>query len=193
MNFCSNCGSAAIDLTVPAGDNRPRYVCPDCDEIFYHNPKMVVGCIPRWGDQVLLCRRAIQPRYGLWTLPAGYMENQETAAEGAAREAHEEALARIEVGMLFTQFSIPHIDQVYMLFLGELKSLDFGAGEESLEARLFAEPDIPWDELAFPVMRKTLELYFEDRRNGRFRSHVGDILFNPEDRFRPDFRVLSSA
>lgn len=193
MNYCSNCGSSAIGLKVPAGDNRPRYVCGDCAEIYYHNPKVVVGCLPRWGDSLLLCRRAIEPRYGLWTLPAGYMENQETAAEGAAREAREEALAQLEVGMLFTQFSIPHIDQIYVLFLADLRSLDFGAGEESLETRLFREDEIPWDELAFPVMRKTLELYFEDRRSGRFRSHVGDILFNPEDRFRPGYRIVSSS
>jgi ADP-ribose pyrophosphatase YjhB (NUDIX family) len=192
MNYCSNCGSATIGLSIPTGDNRPRYVCDACNEIFYHNPKMVVGCIPRWDDQVLLCKRAIQPRYGLWTLPAGYMENQETAAAGAQREAHEEALAKTEILSLYTHFSIPHIDQVYILFLARLTSLDFGVGEESLDVRLFTESEIPWDELAFPVMRRTLELYFEDLKAGRFRCHSGDIVYNPSDRFRPDFHLHSS-
>ena len=178
MNFCSNCGSQNIGLKVPEGDNRPCFVCDDCGEIFYHNPKMVVGCVPRWKEKVLLCKRAIPPRYGYWTLPAGYMENQESAANGAAREAHEEALAKTRIGNVFTQFSIPHINQVYILFLADMETAEFGAGEESLDAALFSREQIPWDELAFPVMRKTLELYFEDKDRGRFRTHSGEVWFS---------------
>ena len=191
MNFCSNCGSQNIGLKVPEGDNRPRFVCDDCGEIFYHNPKMVVGCVPRWKEKVLLCKRAIPPRYGYWTLPAGYMENQESAANGAAREAHEEALAKTRIGNVFTQFSIPHINQVYILFLADMETAEFGAGEESLDAALFAREEIPWDELAFPVMRKTLELYFEDADRGRFRTHSGEVWFPNGDRTRPEFKIVS--
>ena len=191
MNFCSNCGSQNIGLKVPEGDNRPRFVCDDCGEIFYHNPKMVVGCVPRWKEKVLLCKRAIPPRYGYWTLPAGYMENQESAANGAAREAHEEALAKTRIGNVFTQFSIPHINQVYILFLADMETAEFGAGEESLDAALFGREEIPWDELAFPVMRKTLELYFEDADRGRFRTHSGEVWFPSGDRTRPEFKIVS--
>lgn len=191
MNFCSNCGSQNIGLKVPEGDNRPRFVCDDCGEIFYHNPKMVVGCVPRWKEKVLLCKRAIPPRYGYWTLPAGYMENQESAANGAAREAHEEALVKTRIGNVFTQFSIPHINQVYILFLADMETAEFGAGEESLDAALFAREEIPWDELAFPVMRKTLELYFEDADRGRFRTHSGEVWFPSGDRTRPEFKIVS--
>jgi ADP-ribose pyrophosphatase YjhB (NUDIX family) len=192
MNYCSNCGSAEIGLKIPEGDNRPRFICPGCDEIFYHNPKVVVGCVPVHGEQVLLCKRAIQPRRGWWTLPAGYMENQESAATGAGREAAEEALAEPEVGMLYTHFSIPHINQVYMMFLAHLAEPQFGVGEESLEVALFDEQDIPWDELAFPVMRKTLELFFDDRRAGRFRMHSGEITYPSGDRTRPHYEFLST-
>ena len=191
MNFCSNCGSQNIGLKVPEGDNRPRFVCDDCGEIFYHNPKIVVGCVPRWKEKVLLCKRAIPPRYGYWTLPAGYMENQESAANGAAREAHEEALAKTRIGNVFTQFSIPHINQVYILFLADMETAEFGAGEESLDAALFSREEIPWDELAFPVMRKTLELYFEDADRGRFRTHSGEVWFPSGDRTKPEFKIVS--
>ncbi|MEM7406620.1 MAG: NUDIX hydrolase [Pseudomonadota bacterium] len=193
MNFCSQCGSGSIGLQVPVGDNRERYVCTDCSEIFYHNPKMVVGCLIEHGTQVLLCKRAIEPRVGLWTLPAGFMENAETAAEGAQREAHEEALAKTDVFGLYAQFSIAHIDQVYLIYRARLTSAEtIGAGEESLAVGLFEEHQIPWEELAFPVMRKTLELYYEDRRDGRFRAHSGDIVVNPEDRARPVINMIST-
>jgi ADP-ribose pyrophosphatase YjhB (NUDIX family) len=136
---------------------------------------MVVGCIPEWEDKILLCRRAIEPRYGLWTLPAGFMENGETTAEGAARETREEAGAHIEMGSLYTLFNLPHIDQVYFMFRARLLDLDFKPGYETLEARLFTEPEIPWDQLAFRTIRATLELYFRDRAKGDFRFHFGDI------------------
>ncbi len=174
MNFCSECGSAVV-LRVPEGDSMPRHVCADCGTIHYLNPKMVVGCIPEWEDKVLLCRRAIEPRYGLWTLPAGFMENGETTQEGAARETWEEAGARIEMGALYTLYNLPHINQVYLMFRARMLDLDFQPGIESLETRLFTEADIPWDEIAFRTVRATLEQYFNDRRAGAFEFHFGDI------------------
>ena len=157
MNFCSNC-AAPVTLRTPPNDDRPRYVCDACDEVFYHNPKIVAGCVPQWDSQLLLCKRAIEPRRGLWTLPAGFMENGETAAEGAARESLEEANARLEMGQLFCFLNIPRINQIYVIFLAELLDLDFSAGHESLEVRLFQEPEIPWAELAFPSIKLALEL-----------------------------------
>lgn len=174
MNFCSECGSPVV-LRIPDGDHLPRHVCPDCGTIHYQNPKMVVGCIPEWEDKVLLCRRAIEPKYGLWTLPAGFMENGETTLEGAARETWEEAGARIEVGGLYTLFNLPHINQVYLMFRARLLDLDFRPGVESLEARLFTEAEIPWNEIAFRTVHATLQQYFADRRAGSFDFHFGDI------------------
>jgi ADP-ribose pyrophosphatase YjhB (NUDIX family) len=174
MRFCSHCGSA-VELIVPEGDHLPRHVCPACGTIHYQNPKMVVGCIPEWEDKVLLCRRAIEPKYGLWTLPAGFMENGETTAEGALRETWEEAGARVELGPLYTLFNLPHISQVYFMFRARLLDLDFKPGIESLEVRLFAEPEIPWEQIAFRTVRASLELYFQDRANGGFNFHFGDI------------------
>lgn len=170
MKFCSHCGGPLL-REVPAGDTHPRHVCARCRTIHYQNPKMVVGCIPEHDDRVLLCRRAIEPRLGLWTLPAGFMELRETTAEAAAREAREEALADIEIGELYTLYSLPHIDQVYIIYRGRLLNLDFGPGEESLEVRLFRESEIPWEEIAFPVVTYTLQHYFADRRAGQFRLH----------------------
>lgn len=174
MNFCNACGGP-LDQQVPEGDNRPRHVCTDCGTIHYRNPKVVTGCIPVWQDQVLLCRRAIKPRYGLWTLPAGFLENGESCHEGAVRETLEEANARVAVDGLYSTFNLPHIDQIYMLFRARLLDLDFSAGCESLEVALFSETRIPWDELAFPVVAETLRLFFADRAEGRFRTHMGDI------------------
>lgn len=174
MKFCSRCGSE-VQLLVPEGDNRPRHVCGECDMIHYQNPKMVVGTIPEWEDKILLCKRAIEPRYGLWTLPAGFMENAETSQQGALRETSEEANARVELIELYTLFNLPHISQVYLLFRGRLLDLDFAPGEESLEVALFSEDEIPWDQLAFPVVIETLKLYFEDRRKGAFGLRSGTI------------------
>ena len=179
MNFCSHCG-AGVEVRVPTGDDRPRHVCPNCRAIHYQNPKIVTGCIPEWEDRILLCRRAIEPRYGLWTLPAGFMENGESTEDGAARETREEASARVEISGLFTLFNLPHINQVYLLFRARLLDLDFAPGAESLETSLLSEADIPWDRLAFPVIHKTLELYFSDRAAGRFRLHSGDIVRTAE-------------
>lgn len=175
MNFCSDCGEK-VSLRIPDGDNVPRYVCDACATIHYQNPKMVVGCIPEWGDQILLCRRAIEPRYGLWTLPAGFMENGETAADGAARETLEEAGARVTIDQLYTFLNLPNISQIYVMFRGTMHDLDFAAGTESLEVKLFSEDQIPWKELAFRTIKVTLEKYFADRKNGSFGFYMGDIL-----------------
>ncbi len=174
MKYCSQCG-ALVSHRIPSGDNRHRYVCDACGTIHYENPRMVVGCLPYWGDKVLLCRRAIEPRYGLWTLPAGFMENGETTAEGALRETLEEAGARVEIDDLYTLINVPDIDQVYLLFRARLLDLDFAAGEESLEVALFDEASIPWDQIAFRTVKKTLEHYFDDRRAGRYPLHFGDL------------------
>ena len=174
MKFCSNCGNAVV-LKVPAGDTLPRHVCEACDTIHYQNPKMIVGCIAEWEDRILLCRRAIEPRHGLWTVPAGFMENGETTAQGAARETLEEANARVEIGPLYAMYNIPHINQVYILFRARLLDLDFSAGSESLEVRLFDEVDIPWEQLAFATVRNTLTHYYADRQAGEYRFHLGTI------------------
>ncbi|SDU19906.1 ADP-ribose pyrophosphatase YjhB, NUDIX family [Pseudomonas pohangensis] len=163
MKFCSQCGNP-LSQKIPQGDNRLRHVCDQCQTIHYQNPRIVAGCLPVWQQQVLLCRRAIQPRYGLWTLPAGFMENGETVEQAAIRETLEEACARVRKLSLYTLFDLPHINQVYMLFRAELADLDFAAGEESLEVQLFDEADIPWSELAFPTIGRTLEYFFADRQ-----------------------------
>src|SRR3989344_3637686 len=174
MKFCSNCGSA-VALKIPAGDSLPRHVCDACGAIHYQNPKMIVGCIAEWENRILLCRRAMQPRHGVGTVPAGFMENGETTAQGAARETLEEANARVEVGPLYALYNIPHINQVYLLFLARLLDLDFSAGAETLEARLYDEADIPWDALAFATVRNTLTHYYADRKAGTYRFHLGTI------------------
>ena len=152
-----------------------RAVCPACAHIQYENPKIVVGCIPVYGDRIVMCKRAIEPRHGLWTLPAGFMEMNETAAEGAAREAMEEANARVEVEDLYTVFSLPHISQVYMMFRARLIDPDISPGIESLDVRLVAEDEIPWDSLAFAMVKRTLDFFLEDRRRGEFITRFGDI------------------
>jgi ADP-ribose pyrophosphatase YjhB (NUDIX family) len=179
MNFCSHCGAKLI-VTVPAGDTHPRHVCPACGTVHYQNPKMIVGTIPEWEDKVLLCRRAIEPKHGLWTLPAGFMENGETTAQGAARETLEEANARVEIASLYTLYNLPHINQVYLMFRAKLLDLDFGPGMESLEVALFEERDIPWEQLAFRTVESTLRAYFQDRRQGGFGFHFGDIAPPPK-------------
>lgn len=173
MNFCSHCGSGRLEFRIPEGDNRPRYICADCGAIHYSNPKIVTGCLPVWENKVLLARRAINPRRGYWNVPSGYMENGETVEQGAAREVWEEALARVRRLTLHAVFSIPHINQVYIHFLAELDGPDFGIGEESLDVRLFAEEEIPWEEIAFTSSVFTLECFFSDRRKGRREVHMG--------------------
>ncbi len=174
MKFCSQCG-APVELRVPEGDSLPRHVCGSCHAIYYQNPKMVVGCIVEWEDKVLLCRRAIEPRYGLWTVPAGFMENGETTYQGAERETLEEANAHIEMGPLYALYNIPHINQVYILFRARLLDLDFKAGAETLEVRLFAESEVPWDQIAFATVRNALKHYYGERRQGEYKFHMGTI------------------
>jgi ADP-ribose pyrophosphatase YjhB (NUDIX family) len=174
MKFCSNCGVTVVHK-IPEGDSLPRYVCDACNTIHYQNPRMIVGCVPVWDDRVLLCKRAIEPRYGLWTVPAGFMENGETLAAGAARETLEEACARVDIVSLYAVYSIPHINQVYLLFRAQLLDLDFKAGAETLEARLFREDEIPWDQIAFATVRNTLTHYFADYARQHFGMHVGTI------------------
>ncbi len=183
MNFCSECAHP-VALLIPEGDNRPRFVCTQCGTIHYQNPKLVVGSLPVWerdGDlKVLLCKRAIEPRYGYWTLPAGFMENEETTAAAAIRETVEEAGANIELGPLFTMLNVAHVHQVHLFYLAKLIDLDYAAGIESLDVQMFSERDIPWADLAFPTIRTTLELFFEDRKRiaqgGRYGFHEHDIV-----------------
>ena len=174
MKYCSNC-SATVELLIPEGDSLPRYVCTTCNIIHYQNPKMVVGCIPEWEDKILLCRRAIEPRRGWWTLPAGFMENNETLEQAAARETLEEANARVEIGDLYAVYSLPHISQVYVLFRARLLDLDFKPGIESLEVKLLTENEIPWEEMAFRVIHDPLKQYFKKRKLGKLGIHRGVI------------------
>ncbi len=174
---------------VPAGDNRPRYVCTQCATIHYQNPKMVLGTLPVWeGDgelKVLLCKRAIEPRYGYWTLPAGFMENNETTEAAALRETVEEAGANVELGKLFALINVQHVHQVHMFYLATLRDLDFAPGEESLDVRMFTESEIPWEELAFPTIHATLELFFADRARMRTGSPATGYGFHTQDITRP--------
>jgi ADP-ribose pyrophosphatase YjhB (NUDIX family) len=189
VKFCSSCGSAALEWRVPDGDTLPRFVCGSCGEIHYQNPKVVVGCLPEWDDRVLLCRRAIEPRYGLWTLPAGFLENGETIAAGAIRETLEEASARVAVGELYTVISLPYINQVYVMFRARLIDLDFAPGSESLEVRLFHEDEVPWEQLAFRTITRTLRNFFLDRKLGRFGVHVS--AFERRPAARPDLAAAA--
>jgi ADP-ribose pyrophosphatase YjhB (NUDIX family) len=192
MKFCSECAHP-VALAIPEGDNRPRYVCSHCDAIHYQNPKLVVGSIPVWEEdgelKVLLCKRAIEPRHGYWTLPAGFMENAETTAEAAVRETEEEAGANIEIGELFTLLNVAHVHQVHLFYLARLVDRDFAPGVESLEVRLFSQHEIPWDDLAFPTIRTTLELFFADRVKMREGGNYG---FHSHDITRP-MRAVTSA
>lgn len=174
MNYCSQCGTP-VEFRVPPGDTHARHVCPNCATIHYQNPKLVVGSVVEWQGKVLLCRRAIEPRHGFWTLPAGFMENGESTLEAAIRETTEEACARIEIQGLFALVNLPAISQVHLFYRGRLCDTDFGPGTESLETRLFAESDIPWKEIAFRSVSLCLEAYFADRRAGRFVLHEAEL------------------
>jgi len=178
MNYCSSCGSN-VRLQIPPDDTRMRHVCAQCGEIHYRNPRNVVGTIPIWENQVLLCRRAIAPRHGYWTLPAGFLEVGESTEHGAARETFEEAGAHVDIGPLFSLLNVAHVEQVHLFYLAQMRTPHFEAGIESLEVGLFTEAQIPWSELAFPTVKQTLQWYFEDLRGsgilqGRTRSR--DIL-----------------
>ncbi len=175
IKHCRNCGAAVVYRVPDDGDTHERAVCPACDTIHYENPLNVVGTVPYLGDRVLLCKRNIEPRWGKWTLPAGFMELGESTAEGAARETHEEAGAQIEMEGLFTVLSVPRVGQVHLFYRARLLSDVFDPGFETIEARLFAEHEIPWEEIAFRTVKVTLEKYFADRRAGAFGLHVADI------------------
>lgn len=180
IKFCNQCG-CTVTLLVPEGDSVPRHVCSSCGEIHYLNPKLVVGSLPVWGDHVLLCKRAIEPRFGKWTLPAGFMENGETLADAAIRETAEEANASIELVGLYTLISVPHISQVHAIYRATLKNLDFNPGIETLETRLFSEAEIPWDDIAFRTIAATLKHYFTDRSRGEFVFRAEELppVFKP--------------
>ncbi len=174
MRFCPSCGQP-VSLLVPEGDHLPRHVCTACSAVHYQNPKIVVGCVPEHEGRILICRRAIEPRYGFWTLPAGFMENEETMQQGAARESWEEALARVEVGSPLAIVHVLHAHQVHVMFRALLPEPSFGAGPESLEVALIEPRDIPWPELAFPSVRYALERWLEDRAAGREGLHFTAI------------------
>lgn len=175
IHHCRQCGHKVERRIPDDGDTRERAVCPACHTIHYENPLNVVGTVPVWGDRVLLCKRNIEPRWGKWTLPAGFMELGETTAQGAARETIEEAGAQFEMEDLFTVMSVPRVGQVHLYYRARLTSERFDPGHETIEARLFREEDIPWEELAFRTVRETLQRFFEDRRRGRFATHAFDI------------------
>lgn len=174
IKHCRACGTA-VHYVVPDDDNRPRAVCPACATVHYENPLNVVGTVPAWDDQVLLCRRNIEPRRGYWTLPAGFMELGETTEQGALRETDEEAGARIELEGLFTVLNVVRVGQVHLFYRARLLDTAFTPGPESMEVALFREAEVPWDELAFRTVRETLQHYFHDRRAGHFAVHCGDI------------------
>jgi ADP-ribose pyrophosphatase YjhB (NUDIX family) len=174
MKFCPNC-AAPIATRVPPGDSLPRDVCDACGSVHYQNPKLVVGCVPEWDGRILLCRRAIEPRYGYWTLPAGFMENGETASQGALRETLEEAGARAEIIAAFSMISVPYVNQVHLFYRARLLDLEFRSGEESLEVALFEERRLPWKDIAFRTVGVTLKHWFADRARDSFGFHAEDL------------------
>lgn len=174
IRHCRVCGAPA-EYRVPADDNRERAVCTACGEVHYENPINVVGTVPAWGDQVLLCRRNIEPRYGLWTLPAGFLELGESTEAGALRETDEEAGVRIELLELFTVLNVVRVGQVHLFYRARMLDTTLAPGPETIEAQLFREDEVPWDQIAFRTVRQTLEHYFADRRRGCFELHTGNI------------------
>jgi len=174
MKYCCYCANPVV-LKIPEHDNLPRYMCENCGAVHYQNPKIVAGCIAKWEDKILLCRRAIEPRYGLWTVPAGFMENNETVAQAAARETFEEATAAVNNLTLHSLFNIPHINQVYIVFEGDLAQPEPKPGLETLEVRLVDEPEVPWDEIAFPVVHRALKLFFARSQGAHGHVYMADI------------------
>jgi ADP-ribose pyrophosphatase YjhB (NUDIX family) len=174
MNFCSNCGNRVV-LKVPEGELLPRHVCPNCGTIHYENPKVVVGSVPEYQGRILICKRGIQPRLGYWTIPAGFMENDETMEAGAAREAVEEALIKVEIGGLLLLANVTSARQVHVFFRSRMLTPDFGVTHESLEVKLIDEREIPWDDLAFPSTEYALRRFVEDRAAGVERYHVAEM------------------
>ena len=177
MKFCNQCGNP-VSLRIPADDDRQRYVCDTCEHVHYQNPRIIVCTLPCHQNKVLLCKRAIEPRFGLWTLPGGFLENGETTFEGALRETWEEAGAKVEIRGLYTLYNLPHIDQVHLFFRSTLLNLDYKAGKESLEVKLFEQGEIPWDAIAFPAVGNTLEHYFKDLPGNDFPVRMADVIVN---------------
>ena len=177
MKFCKECGST-VTLRVPDHDDRHRHVCDSCATIHYENPQIVVVALPRFEDKVLMCKRAIEPRSGLWTLPGGFMENDETTQQAAARETWEEAGARITINQLYTLYNLPHINQVHIFYLAQMHKPEFTSGVESLKTELMTEAEIPWDQIAFPAVKDTLEHYFNELKNDSFTLRVADVTLN---------------
>ncbi len=174
MKFCSSCGAELI-VAIPEGDQRERHVCQSCGDIHYQNPKIVVGCVTHWQNQVLLCRRAIEPRLGFWTMPAGFMENGETLKAGAERETFEECMARVSALELISVISIADINQVHCIFNAPMVNGEFSETSESSEVKLFHEQDIPWHDLAFRTVEVTLKHFFEQRRQGTQNPLIIDL------------------
>ena len=175
IRHCRQCGNSVVYRLPDDGDTKQRAICTACATVHYENPLNVVGTVPIWGDKVLLCKRNIEPRWGKWTLPAGFMELNETVAEGAARETVEESGAEFELEGLFSLVNVARVGQVHLFYRARLLSDRFNPGFETIEARLFAEDEIPWDEIAFRTVKETLEHYFADRRAGTFSIHAIDI------------------
>ena len=175
MKYCSNCGSDKLEFKIPKDDNMKRYCCKECDTIFYTNPNVVVGALCLRHGSILMAKRNINPRKGLWTLPAGFMENAETLQEGAIRETIEETGSKAKVIMPYTMFSLPHINQVHMFYLADLLDDNFGPTIESSEVKLFSTNEILWDEIAFPTVEKTLKYYIEDLKKDNFIFREEDI------------------
>ena len=178
MNFCSHCGQP-VTVQVPPGDHRPRHVCTGCGAVHYQNPKIVAGCVPEYQGRILLCRRAIEPRRGYWTIPAGFMENGETTQDAARRESYEEALAEVEVGSLLAVVHVLHADQVHVMFRAKLAKPEFGPSPESLEVMLCDATQIPWTDIAFRSVDFALRRYLEDRSAGLERLHFKAIDLRP--------------
>ena len=176
MKFCSECGHP-VELKVPAGDHLPRHVCPSCGTVHYRNPKVIVGCVPEWEGRILMCRRNIEPRFGLWTFPAGFLEMSETTAQGAARETREEAQADVEIGSMLAVIDVPYVSQIYVIHRGRMKSAHHGVTPESSETVLMREDEIPWDDIAFPTILHSLRFYFADRALGVENIHAMEINF----------------
>jgi ADP-ribose pyrophosphatase YjhB (NUDIX family) len=178
MNFCNQCGSR-VEKRIPAGDHLPRFVCDACGTIHYQNPRVVVGCVPEYEGRILICKRAIEPRRGYWTVPAGFMENGETLQQGAARECHEEALARVEMGSLLSLVTVTGANQVHVFFRARLVEPEFGPGPESLEVKLVTPEEIPWGDIAFQSTVFTLQRYLEDLAAGREEHHFATLERRP--------------
>lgn len=175
MNFCNSCGGR-VDFKIPGDDEHSRFVCNDCGTTHYQNPKIVMGCLPVWQNSVLLCRRAIEPGSGFWTVPAGFMELDETVMQGAIRETWEEARAKVEILAPYCMFNLLHVNQLYIIYRARLIDLKFSPGPESADVRLFLEAEIPWEHLAFTSVHQTLSFFFEDRPSGRFPMRSGTIV-----------------